>query len=255
MIDLHCHILSDFPVDVSHSLGAEVSEEDAREVAFNACRLAAQQGITHLVATPHIHADLNLCEGPLIAASAARLQERVAAAELTLQILPGAEIAFSEELGNGLLRGAGLALAGKSYLLIEPPMLTLPLAAGEVFAALRAQGFRPILAHPERVLEFQQDARRLEELVRAGLLLQITAAMLTGWKGRQVRRCCEKLLKAGLVSFVASDAHFGHEFLFAMVPAWQRLVRLCGAEVAQLLMRDNPLAVIEGRAVEPLWEL
>jgi protein-tyrosine phosphatase len=109
---------------------------------------------------------------------------------------------------------------------------------------------RPILAHPERVMEFQDNFARIEELVEAGALVQITAAHLIGWGGRKLRRCCERMLKAGLVHFVASDSHFGDRRLLAMVPAWQRLVRIGGQETAARLMMENQLAVLEGGFVQ-----
>ncbi|NIM05929.1 MAG: phosphotransferase [Armatimonadetes bacterium] len=249
MIDLHCHILPDFAADIAHSLGEDTDGQAALEAAVKACRLASQQGLTRLVATPHIYPD-NLEDIPRIRESVSRLQERLREESVKIQIFPGAEVAFSEDLPEGLAKTAGLSIANSKYLLVEPPLFCLPLAASNTFSALVRQGIRPILAHPERVMELQDASARIEELVEAGALVQITAAHLVGWGGRRLRRCCERMLKAGLVHFVASDMHFGDKRLLAMVPAWQRLVRLGGEETATRLMNDNPLAVLEGKMVQ-----
>jgi protein-tyrosine phosphatase len=254
MIDLHCHILPDFTADLAHSIGEDIDEQVALEKAVNACRLAAQQGITRIVATPHIYPD-NLEDIPRIGDSVSRLQQHLLQEAVKIEVFPGAEVAFSEDLPDGLGQTANLSIAGSKYLLVEPPVFCLPLVAKNTFHALARQGIRPILAHPERVMEFQDDSARIEELVEAGTLVQITAAHLVGWGGRKLRRCCERMLKAGFVHFVASDMHYGDRRLLAMVPAWQRLVRLWGEETAARLMNDNPLAVLEGKMVQAVRPL
>jgi len=255
LIDLHCHILPDFPADLAHSLGEETDEEAAVESAIEGCRLASQQGITHLVATPHFYRGIEQSEAVSVEESVSRMRKRLSEHGVAVKIFGGAEVAFSDDLTDDLARISELSIAGKNYLLVEPPLLCLPLIAGEKFRSLARQGIRPILAHPERVVELQDNLGRVEELVEAGALIQITAAHLIGWGGRRLRHCCERMLKAGLVHFVASDMHFGDKRLLAMVPAWQRLVRLGGQETAARLMMENPLAAIEGRPVQAVGPL
>ncbi len=249
MIDLHCHLLPDFALDVAHSLPPSMDDSARLQAALQACRLAGEQGITHIVATPHIYPEGNLQEAAGIVAAAAKLQQRLREEAIDLQVFPGAEVAFSEELANGVAQTPGLALAGKNYLLIEPPPLCVPLVVGEILRRLVDQGIRPILGHPERVMEFQQNPARLEEMVQAGALLQITATHLVGWGGRKLRKYCERLVKEGLAHFVASDAHFGDRRLLAMKPARQRLIRIAGEPTARRLLEENPLAVLEGRPI------
>ena len=72
---------------------------------------------------------------------------------------------------------------------------------------LLGRGHRVLLAHPERCPAFQRDPARLERLVDAGVLVQITAGSMTGGFGSTVRRFTAALLREGLVHVVASDAH------------------------------------------------
>ena len=62
---------------------------------------------------------------------------------------------------------------------------------------LLARGHRVLLAHPERCPAFQRDPARLERLVDAGVLVQITAGSMTGGFGSTVRRFTATLLRTG----------------------------------------------------------
>jgi protein-tyrosine phosphatase len=64
-----------------------------------------------------------------------------------------------------------------------------------------------LLAHPERCPAFHRDPERLQRLVDAGVLVQITAGSMTGGFGSTVRRLTATMLRTGVVHVVASDAH------------------------------------------------
>jgi protein-tyrosine phosphatase len=72
---------------------------------------------------------------------------------------------------------------------------------------LQIQGFRPVLAHPERCPSFISEIGRLQALVERGIACSITAASMMGQFGNTVRRFTVELFSAGLVHDVASDAH------------------------------------------------
>jgi protein-tyrosine phosphatase len=127
-------------------------------------------------------------------------------ADVPLTVLPGAEIALATvpDLDDDELRR--LALAGSSWLLIEPPLSgSLPMETA--LADLKARGHRLILAHPERCRIFQRDIGLLDRLVEDGVLLSVTAGALSGRFGKTPQRFAGRLLRQGLVHNVASDAH------------------------------------------------
>jgi hypothetical protein len=64
-----------------------------------------------------------------------------------------------------------------------------------------------LLAHPERSPTFARDGHRLGRLVALGASAQVTAGSLAGRFGEPVRRTATRMLEAGLVHVVASDAH------------------------------------------------
>ena len=195
MIDLHSHILpglDDGPATMEGSL----------ELA----RAAVAAGTRTILATPHIHHDPRI-DPALIAAGIDALRAALAAAEIPLEVLPGGEIAISRlsDLDDDMLRA--LALGGGPYVLVESPFSPAVGDFEPMVLDLHARGHRVLLAHPERCPAFQRDPPRLEALVDAGALVQITAGSMAGGFGSSVRRFTTTLLREGLVHVVASDAH------------------------------------------------
>ncbi|HEX8152022.1 MAG TPA: CpsB/CapC family capsule biosynthesis tyrosine phosphatase, partial [Thermoanaerobaculia bacterium] len=107
--------------------------------------------------------------------------------------------------------------------------------------------YTAVIAHPERNLVFQSKPELLLTLIRGGARTQITAGSFTGEFGPEARRAAESWLAAGLVHFVASDAHNTKRRPPRVTDAIARLRELGGDEVAEALIRGNPQAVLDGR--------
>lgn len=238
MIDIHSHVLP----------GIDDGADDlATAVAM--CRLAADDGCTAIVATPHqrtTHWE-NADRRGLRA-----LRDRVAeAVGDAIEIHLGGEVRVDGELLADL--GAGdpghgpLPLAGSRYLLLELDRHQLRLAAEELVHELVVAGWRPIFAHPEFIPPLARDLDRVAGLAASGALFQITAMSLTGDFGRVPRQVCHDLLDRGLVHFVASDAHGIVHRPPGLSRARRAVAARWGEATAAWLTRDNPRAVLEDR--------
>ena len=241
MIDLHSHILpgiDDGPGTLEGSL----------ELA----RVAVAAGTRTIRATPHINTDERI-DAALVAAGLEELRPALAAAEIPLEVLPGGEIAIWRLVDLDDLALRSLALGGGPYLLVESPFSPVVGDFEPLVLDLHARGHRVLLAHPERCPAFQRDPARLERLVSAGVLVQVTAGSMVGAFGSTVRRFTAGLLRDGLVHVVASDAHDAVKRppgLTAGFPALER--ELPGlSEQRAYLTQDVPRAVLDG---DPLPE-
>jgi len=195
VIDLHSHILpgvDDGPPTVEGSL----------ELA----RVAVAAGTRTILATPHINDDRSI-DAARVAAGLEVLRPALAAAEIPLEVLPGGEIAIWRlvDLDEATLRA--FALGGGPYLLVESPFSPVIGDFEPMVLDLHDRGHRVLLAHPERCPAFQRDPSRLEGLVGAGALVQITAGSMAGAFGTTVRRFTSAILREGYAHVVASDAH------------------------------------------------
>jgi protein-tyrosine phosphatase len=171
-----------------------------------------------------------------------------AAAGLTVDVVPGAEIALTRvpELAPEEL--SELALGNGPWLLIECPFTSVAVGLDAMVLDLQDQGHRVVLAHPERCPALHRDPRMLETLVDAGVLTSITAGSLVGRFGTTVQRYALGLVEGELVHNVASDAHGADE----RRPGIATELDQAGlGPLADWLTTAVPLAILEGRETIP----
>jgi protein-tyrosine phosphatase len=195
VIDLHCHILPGLD-DGPPNLDASVA----------LARLAAADGTRTIVATPHVREDYPFAIGE-IEKRAERVNQRLAADGVDLQVTPGAEVAISQlaQLDEGAL--SVVCLGTSNTMLVESPYQQATDTLEDTLFNLQLRGFRPLLAHPERSPSFMSSPDRLAALVERGMLCSVTSASMAGRFGRTVQRFTRILFERGLVHDVASDAH------------------------------------------------
>lgn len=197
MIDIHCHILPNIDD------GACNLEET---VAM--AKTAVKNGIHTVVATPHTLNGIYTNPAEEITRITTETQQLLTSKGISLKVLPGAEIHACPGLLDLITKGEALTINnGGKYLLVELPSMAMPSEIKAEFFTLKLHGITPIIAHPERNLILQNQTDLLEELVRMGVLCQVTAASITGSLGKAAQRCAITLLEARLIHIIASDSH------------------------------------------------
>jgi protein-tyrosine phosphatase len=235
VIDLHTHVLPGID-DGARSL------DDSRALA----REAAAQGISALVATPHVREDYpttaDMMEEAVADVRADFIEQGIA-----VEVVHGAEIDLSLlwAIPPDDLRRLTIAQTGR-YLLLEFPYRRWPLALDTSVKRLVGLGMTPVLAHPERNPEVQDRPDRVRGLVEDGALVQVTAASLDGMQDRSAQAAALRLLELGLVHVLASDSHGPHisrEGLGAVARG------IGDPELARYLTVDVPTAIVAGLPV------
>src|SRR5207253_8871449 len=113
---------------------------------------------------------------------------------------------------------------------------------------VQVAGYRVVLAHPERIVEVQQDPNQLLPLIERGVLMQITAAALLGEQGERLRSAAETLLTHGMAHILASDTHgLPPRRPPLLAAARDRAASLVGQATAIALVTSNPAAVLQGQ--------
>ena len=191
-IDLHCHLLPGL-------------DDGARDLddAVAMARQAQADGIGAICATPHVRADhaVVLAELP---ARRARLTAALETAGCATRVLAGGEVAAARlgDLDDAELRSVTLGGSGR-WILLEPSPGPLDARLEAAVDALRARGFRSLVAHPER--HFGPDlVDRLRRVIAKGALVQATAAYFTDEGSRPTML---DLARAGVIHVLGSDAH------------------------------------------------
>lgn len=236
MIDLHCHVLhgiDDGPQDLEGSL--------------EICRSSAAQGVTTIVATPHVSWTYENRSAD-IAARVGALNQALRQANIAVRVLAGAEVSISKAVELDDEELGALTLGGGPWLLAEPPFTAGGAGLDTMIAQLRARGLNLLIAHPERCPSYLLDRGPLERLVEDGVLLSITASALSGRFGKDSQRFAERLLVNGMVHNVASDAHD----VVRRPPGMSAdLVGAGHGEMVATLCDAIPQALIEGRTPPP----
>lgn len=237
MIDIHCHPLPGIDD------GAKTFED-----AVEMCRMAAYDGTTHLVATPHcsyqysFQPELNV----------QKLSELQAAVGSEPALLLGCDFHLSYDNIQQIIRDRGSFTVNRSrYVLAEFDEHFIPENMDHVFYDLQVAGLVPILTHPERNAVFQRKPELLFKWAMRGCLVQVTAKSFTGGFGERARHLSETWLERNLVHFFASDAHDVKYRPPLLSGCYDKLAAARGRAEADRIMKRNPAAVIENKPLPP----
>lgn len=196
LTDIHTHIL--YGIDD----GAQ-SFNDSMELIMEEWA----QGVRRIIMTPHYGPKFGYPKRQLLETRFTEIQKEVKKCYPDMKLYLGSELYYQRNTIQNLKEGKALTLAGSKYILVEfgvgDPYSHIFQAVQDIIYA----GYLPILAHVERYEAVANHLERAKELVKAGAYLQINARSFTGSFLNKKASFCIKLLKAGLVYFVASDCH------------------------------------------------
>ena len=204
-------------------------------------RAAARQGTTTIACTPHLYEmDAELVE------RVRRAHREVAAAvedaAIPVRLLRGFEVDLTVAATSDMSTirslciqspdgtkgveaspapGSPDALEGGygRALVIEMPFSNWPPFFEETVRRLAANGFLPIIAHPERNQRVQDSPDVLTGCLNAGAILQGTSGSFSPLFRRDCQKTFFELLARGWFSLLASDAHSEPEYTLELGPA------------------------------------
>ena len=242
-VDIHAHILpglDDGPVTVEDSLAM--------------ARLAARDGTGTIVATPHYrdmeleHQDSQTVRDLVDTLNAALRSDSARRDQPPVRIFAGMTNRLDTSLPDLVDAQAVITLNRTRFLLVEPPFNRAPAYIEDVIGRLLTQRLVPVLAHPERNIEFQRRPGRLQSLVEEGVVVQIAAASLTGQNGPGARRAAEQFIRRGIVHVVASEMHAVESPRSPILSdAFEIVAELVDEREAIDLFDTNPDMILEGR--------
>lgn len=194
-LDIHAHILPDV-------------DDGARdtETAITLLEMMKSQGVTHVIATPHFYPDTDSAEEfiQLTKARYVEFKKEIENKDLPT-VFMGCELRYFNGIGKSRAIGQ-FAISGTDYLLLELPYgepITRTVLQ-DIIDIRERQGLIPIMAHIERYAKVSGFKKLLKLIAEGYALAHFNAG---GILSKETARVCEKLIKSGLVSFMASDTH------------------------------------------------
>lgn len=235
MIDLHSHILPEID-DGATSM----------DVALDMARWAVEDGVEVMACTPHFLPGVYDPDAAHVLTRVDELNDRLIEAGIDLAVVAGCEAHVRPDMLRRLKAGQILTLHGGKYVLVEMPPTTLPPHMDRFFLDLIAAGYKPIMAHVERYRWTERSMPFIQNLVLAGVLMQVTAGSFFGDYGRSASDLSARLLDMGLVHLVASDAHDLTRRPTGLSKAWNFVKGARGIEEAQMIFRRRPEVILLG---------
>jgi len=230
VVDIHCHILP------------EVDDgPKSWEMAETMCRMAAQDGIEHIVATPHSN-DRYFYDREYLSSILSSLQQRIGS---QVKLSLGCDFHLSYENMQSAMRTPEKYSIGDShYMLVEFSNFSISSQVDEWFTSMHQRGITPIITHPERNPIIQQDPQRVLKWIELGCAVQVTGSVFTGSWGSRARQIAGWLMKENAVHFLSTDAHDTQRRLPMLSEARKVVAKEFGEEVAESLTQRNPGAVV-----------
>jgi len=241
VIDLHSHILP----------GIDDGAPDI-ETSLAMARMAVDQGIKVMAATPHFMPGVYDNESNDVRHRVKHLQTALQNAGIPLDIVTGCDAHIRPDFGACLHDGRILTINDSRYVLFEPPHISMPQRMDELMFNVLASGFVPILTHPERLRWIEQNYAMMVKLADQGVLMQITCGSLTGNFGQRAQYWAKRMMADGRVHILATDTHDTRKRPPTMLKAFEIAVAELGLDEAKNLVLIRPAMILDNEPANQL---
>lgn len=163
-------------------------------------------GYRKVVTTPHSMADGYKNTPEIILGGLEKLRAEVRRVGLDIEVDAAAEYYLDHELEQKVMARTVLTF-GNNMLLFELPFISEPAVLLSVIFQMQTQGYKPVLAHPERYSFWYNDFSKYERLKERGVLFQLNLVALSGAYGPQAKQIAERLIDAAAYELLGSDCH------------------------------------------------
>lgn len=245
LVDIHSHLVP-------------AVDDGVRSVpgALSAVERMTEAGIGRIITTPHFRGSVTLDRQRMEARLSEVSEAWSKAAEALKKHFPEVEYHRGHEILLDVpeidLSDDRLRMAGTSFVLVEWPRLHIPPGTPRVLGRMREQGYRPVIAHPERYMGMSEQMDLATRWRAAGAYLQVNYGSIHGRYGTAARLAALELLEEGLVDYLASDFHGQTGMKVYRDEAWCVLEERGAFEVLEILCRVNPGRVLQDRDPLPV---
>ncbi|MEZ4799338.1 MAG: CpsB/CapC family capsule biosynthesis tyrosine phosphatase [Flavobacteriales bacterium] len=197
--DMHSHLL--FGID-----DGAVSLENSLELIEHLMNMGYRKFIT----SPHIYRDLYFNSPDTILPKLKIVQDAIKEKGWDVELLAAAEYYLDDHFED-LIAKDELLTMGNKHILFELAFDSEPPNVKRALFNLQLNGYKPILAHPERYDYLHNQFSKYEDFADRDVYLQLNINSLSGHYGPMVKKVSERLIDAGLIRFIGTDCHHvGH---------------------------------------------
>ena len=238
MFDIHCHIC----------YGSDDGAENL-ETAVEMVALAYERGTRGIAATPHcdVPGAYENYWGETLHQKVLTLRAALRERKIPVEIYTGQEIFCTNRTARRLANGELITLNHSRYPLVEFDFYEFAESAYAKLRSLVAEGYVPVVAHPERYAFVSEEEDAVFRMKTIGCLLQINKGSLEGRFGRNAFFASRRLMELRLADVVASDAHSPYMRTPNMLHTHELICEEYSYDYADLLLEDNPRRILLDR--------
>jgi protein-tyrosine phosphatase len=192
--DMHSHILP----------GIDDGAPDV-ETAVELVRGLIGLGYKKLIASPHVFGDFYPNTNATIDAALRNLREALILAGISVEVDAVAEYYLDNYFLDSVLPH-GLRHFSNKEVVVEVSIAGWPRNFEDLIFSVQAEGYIPILAHPERY-EYENSLKPFETLRDKGVLMQLNLLSVLGYYGKGPQAMALQMMDAGLYTYCGTDLH------------------------------------------------
>ncbi|MCB0759402.1 MAG: histidinol phosphatase [Flavobacteriales bacterium] len=176
------------------------------EASMELLRAMHELGFQKVITTPHSMADGYKNPPEVILGGLEKVRRAVKEEGLSIEVEAAAEYYLDHALQEKIA-AQQLLTFGTDMVLFELPFISEPTVLLSIVFEMQTQGFRPVLAHPERYPYWHTDMGVMEKLKDRHVLFQLNMIALMGAYGPAVKKAAERITDKGWYELVGSDCH------------------------------------------------
>ncbi|MCW3128086.1 MAG: capsular biosynthesis protein [Bacteroidetes bacterium] len=195
-LDLHSHLIPGIDD------GAKTLEDSIMLI-----KGMRQLGFKKIITSPHIMSGGYNNTPEIILSGRDKVREAIKEQGIDVEFDAWAEYYLDETIMPKIEKHS-LMTMGDKYVLVELSYLMKSFSTTSYFYSLITNGYKVVLAHPERYPYYHSDDLDEYKMIKdQGVFLQLNIASLTGTYGQGARNAAEKLIDNNMIDFVATDLH------------------------------------------------
>jgi len=163
-------------------------------------------GYKKIITTPHVQSDFYKNTKEQILAGCKLVNEALLSNNIDFKIEAAAEYFVDYDFEKKVKNHELLTLSEK-FVLIELSSMFPPDNLKSLVFDMSVEGYKVILAHPERYSYWHNKLDVFEDLKTRGVFFQTNIISLSGFYSPQVRKAARQLIDESFVDFVGTDMH------------------------------------------------
>lgn len=195
-VDMHSHLIPGID-DGSKSM----------EESIELIKRLQSYGLKKIITTPHIMSEFYKNTPEIIELGLEDLRKEIAREQISIEIHAAAEYYMDEIFLEKVQNGDKLLTISDNLVLVETGFINRPQMLLEILFTMEMNGYKPILAHPERYQYLQTDKKLLSDLLDREVYFQINLLSLTGFYSKPIKTFSEMLIDENKVRFFGTDCH------------------------------------------------